>query len=416
MITGRRFRAELTEDQVAFAERTGAVCRAVWNTGLAQRREYRRRSAWISYQSQAKELAEAKSDHRWLAEVPGHCLQQTLMDLEKACRRHGTFKVRWRSGRYWLPSFRFPDGKTMKLQSLNRRHARIKLTKFGWVKFRCSRSLKDEIVRSVTLSREGQCWYVSLLVEDGRKSPAAHSMPSAAVGLDRGVAVALATSDGDLIDRTFLTPGEQRRSVVLQRKLSRSARRSINRNKIRAALMKIRARERHRRQDFCARAAHRLTAANALVVIEDLKTINMTRSSKGTIARPGRNVKAKSGLNRAILAKGWHQFALALASSSRYTGTTVVVVPAAYTSQRCSACQHVDPKSRENQTVFRCCACGRVEHADVNAAKNILAAGLAAIACEDHSQPAGETRSAKQELAGNREELLPDALNAASVA
>jgi putative transposase len=144
------------------------------------------------------------------------------------------------------------------------------------------------------------------------------------------------------------------------------------------------------------------------VVVEDLKTKQMTRTAKGTLALPGRNVKAKSGLNRAILAKGWHQFILALASSARYSATTVLKVPAAYTSQRCSACGQVDPKSRESQAVFRCITCGHGPvHADVNAAKNILAAGLAVTACGEITAPAGAVRTLKQEPAGNREELLP---------
>jgi len=86
---------------------------------------------------------------------------------------------------------------------------------------------------------------------------------------------------------------------------------------------------------------------------------------------------AKSGLNKAILQKGWFRFELALQSVSRYTGTQVVKVPAAYTSQRCSECGRVDPKSRESQAVYRCTTCAHCEHADVNAAKNILAAGRA---------------------------------------
>ncbi len=113
MLTGRRFRVEFTEEQARYAEQVGAACRAVWNTGLEQRREYRRRGTWMNYGPQAHELAEAKSDHPWLKDVPGHCLQQTLMDLDRACREHGTWKVRWRSGRRWPPSFRFPEGNKM---------------------------------------------------------------------------------------------------------------------------------------------------------------------------------------------------------------------------------------------------------------------------------------------------------------
>ncbi|MFA5711308.1 RNA-guided endonuclease InsQ/TnpB family protein, partial [Mycolicibacterium sp.] len=186
MLTGRRFRVEFTDEQVEYAERIGAACRAVWNTGLEQRREYRRRGAWMNYQSQAKELAEAKTEHSWLKAVPGHCLQQTLMDLDRACRERGTFRVRWRSGRRWSPSFRFPEGNKMAVEKLNRRHGRIKLPKLGWVKFRASRSLDGETLRSATLSREGRHWFLSVLVDDGRQTPEAHVSPGSAVGVDRG--------------------------------------------------------------------------------------------------------------------------------------------------------------------------------------------------------------------------------------
>lgn len=392
------------------------MCRSVWNTGLEQRREYRRRGAWMNYQPQAKELAEAKAEHEWLKEVPGHCLQQTLMDLDRACRKHGTWKVRWRSGRQWAPSFRFPEGNKMAMEKLNRRHARVKLPKLGWVKFRMSRSLQGVVIRSATLTREGRHWFVSFLVDDGMRTPARHAVAGTSVGVDRGVSAAIATSDGDLMDRQFLSPGERRRAVVLQRRLSRAAKRGRNRIKARAALAKIRRRERWRRQDFNAQAAHRLAEANAVVVLEDLKTKSMTRSAKGTIDQPGRNVRAKSGLNRAILAKGWYQFELALGSAARYTGTTVIKVPAAYTSQRCSQCGHVDPKSRESQAAFRCTSCAHCEHADVNAANNILAAGLAVVACGDPGQPSGRPGLPKQEPAGNRKELLLHTRTAAPAA
>ena len=140
MLTGRRFRVEFTTQQAEYAEQVAAVCRTVWNTGLQQRREYRRRGAWMSYREQAHELADAKDEHPWLAEAPAHCLQQTLLDLDKASRAHGSFGVRWRSARRWRPSFRFPEGSKMKVERLNRRHARVKLPKLGWVRFRMSRS------------------------------------------------------------------------------------------------------------------------------------------------------------------------------------------------------------------------------------------------------------------------------------
>jgi Helix-turn-helix domain len=92
MLTGRRFRVELTDEQGEYAERIAGACRAVWNTGLEQRRAYRRRGAWMDYRKQAGELAEAKTEHTWLADVPGHCLQQTLMDLAGRVGRMARFE------------------------------------------------------------------------------------------------------------------------------------------------------------------------------------------------------------------------------------------------------------------------------------------------------------------------------------
>ncbi|BBY46288.1 transposase [Mycolicibacterium celeriflavum] len=413
MLAGRRFRVDFTDEQALFAEQIGTACRAVWNTGLQQRREYRRRGAWMNYGPQAHELAEAKLEHPWLKDVPGHCLQQTLMDLDRACREHGTFKVQWRSGRRWVASFRFPQGSRMTVEKLNRRHARVKLPKLGWVKFRASRSLDGQVIRSATVSREGKHWFVSFLVDDGMRTPNEHRAPGVAVGVDRGVAVAVATSDGELFDRTFVTDGEHRRAVALQRKLSRAGKGSANRAKTRSKLARLRARERRRRQDFCVQTAARLARANAVVVVEDLKTRNMTRRATPVEDpdNPGRylanGAARKSALNKAILGKGWNRFDKALTSVARYTGTQVINVAAAFTSQRCSVCGQVDPKNRESQAVFRCTSCphGPV-HADVNAAKNILAAGLVVTACRETAAPVGAAVTLTQEPAGNREELL----------
>jgi putative transposase len=93
-------------------------------------------------------------------------------------------------------------------------------------------------------------------------------------------------------------------------------------------------------------------------VIEDLRIRNMTRTARGTVAEPGRNVKQKAVLNRAILDKGWHKLQLAVENVARYTGTTIVKLPAAYTSQTCLACHSVSPNNRESQAVFRCLTCG----------------------------------------------------------
>jgi putative transposase len=237
---------------------------------------------------------------------------------------------------------------------------------------------------------------VSFLVDDGAATPERHAMPGTAVGIDRGVRTAAITSDGDFHDRPFVTDGETTRYRRLQQRLARTRKGSANRRKAVAAMNRIMGRVTDRRGDFCAQTAARITAKNALVVLEDLKTKNMSASASGTIETPGVRVAQKRGLNRAILDKGWHRLELALTSAARYTGTCVVKVNPAYTSQRCSACGLVTENNRESQAVFRCKAagCGHAAHADVNAAINIKHAGGQLVsACGD----LGISRSVKQE-------------------
>ncbi|MEU9704993.1 transposase [Streptomyces sp. NPDC047981] len=395
VLSGRKYRLELTTEQAGQCQEFADICRSVWNTGLEQRREYRRRGAWMDYVPQAAELAAAKHDHPWLKAAPSHALQQTLRDLDRACREHGTFRVRWRSKARWAPSFRFPAGTLIAVERMGRKWGRVKLPKLGWVRFRWSRPLGGEI-RSATVSRKAGRWFVSFLVEDGAVTPERHAAPGTVVGIDRGVRTAAVTSDGDFYDRPFITAGEATRYRRLQQRHSRSAPGSANRAKIVTAMNAIMTRVADRRGDFCARTAARIVKRNALVVLEDLRIRGMTASAAGTPTEPGRRVAQKRGLNRAILDKGWHRLELALTGAARYTGTTVVKVDPAYTSQRCSACGFMSEGNRESQAVFRCKnpGCGHLEHADVNAAKNLRnAAGHVVSACGD----LGIGRSAKQE-------------------
>jgi putative transposase len=382
MLTGRRYLLAFTEAQAGYAETVGGICRAVWNTALEQRREYRRRGAWINYVEQARQMADAKQDPdcAWLADAPSHTLQQTLRDLEKACKTHGTWKVRWRSRARTAPSFRFPDPNHIAVRRLNRRWGEVRLPKFGPVRFRWTRP-PGGTIRNATVTRDGGRWYISFCVEDGIAEVAPNGRPPA--GVDRGVAVAVATSDGALHDRQFVSTGETARLKRLQQRLARSLRthgrnrRSKRRNTVHAQLGRLNARIRARRADFAAQTAVRLVRDHGLVAVEDLRVGNMTASAKGTVEAPGRNVRQKAGLNRAILGKGWGGFLSTLDHAARYHGATVVKVNPAYTSQTCNACKHIARESRESQADFRCVACGHQAHADVNAAKNILAAGLA---------------------------------------
>jgi IS605 OrfB family transposase len=135
-------------------------------------------------------------------------------------------------------------------------------------------------------------------------------------------------------------------------------------------------RARNRRTDFCHQTAHTLTTDHGLVVVEDLRVKNMTRSGRRTVEKPGTNVRQKAGLNRSILDKSWGRLRTTLEWHGRKNGCKVVAVPAPYRSQTCSSCWWVASESRESQAAFCCVACGFQANADVNPAKNILALGL----------------------------------------
>jgi transposase len=146
----------------------------------------------------------------------------------------------------------------------------------------------------------------------------------------------------------------------------------------------------------------RLVAQHDLVVFEDLRVKDMLRSARGTVAAPGRNVRAKAGLNRRIAASAWSTLVRRTTQKAVASkGCEVVLVDPRHTSQRCSVCDHVHPGNRRSQAVFSCLDCGHADNADVNAAKNILAAGLVATARggRPDARVPGEARTTRSEAA-----------------
>jgi transposase len=139
---------------------------------------------------------------------------------------------------------------------------------------------------------------------------------------------------------------------------------------VRLAIARLKATETDRRKDWAEKASTDIARRFDLIRVEDLKIGNMTRSARRIAVSPGRNVRAKTGLNREILRSGWGLLVRRL--EDKAPGRVEKIRPA-FTSQRCSACGHVDRDSRESQAIFRCTACGYACHADVNAARNIAA-------------------------------------------
>ena len=118
-----------------------------------------------------------------------------------------------------------------------------------------------------------------------------------------------------------------------------------------------------------------------MIVIEDLKVSNMSKSAAGTTSQPGRNVRAQSGLNRSIVDQGWFELRRQLEYKQVWRGGHVLAINPAYTSQTCACCGHTEKANRLTQSQFKCLVCGYEANADVNGARNILAAGHAVLAC-----------------------------------
>jgi putative transposase len=191
------------------------------------------------------------------------------------------------------------------------------------------------------------------------------------VGIDRGVAISAALSTGELLHAPGLTPGERTRLRRLQQRLARAQRGSNRRQRTKLAIARLKAREADRRRDWVEKTTTDLARRFDTIRVEDLDVKAMTRSARGTVEQPGVGVAQKRGLNRAISLQGWGGL---VARLDHKAAGRIQRVPAAYTSQRCSACGHIAPENRKSQAVFACVACRAGPcHADVNAARNIAA-------------------------------------------
>ena len=274
---------------------------------------------------------------------------------------------------------------------LNRRWATIFVPKCGPVRFRLSRPLPGEYgMARVTKDRSGR-WHVSFVAPQPTLE---HEPTDLAVGVDVGVAATLTTSSGEQSHVRGLRPGEAQRLRRLQRQLARQKKGS------KRSVARLKAREADRRKDFVEKASTSLVRRFDLVCIEDLAVKNMVRSARGSIETPGVNVAQKRGLNRSIHAQGWSMFRRRLEDKATTCGVVVVSVNPKYTSQRCAACGHTGEENRKSQADFSCRACGHEDNADINAAKNILAAGLAVTARGGTShQGPGEARTTRRAAA-----------------
>ncbi|STP87830.1 transposase, IS605 OrfB family [Edwardsiella ictaluri] len=344
----------------------------------------------MPYVKMAAWLVEWKNEPetRWLKEAPSQPLQQALKDLERAYKNFfqkrasfPRFKKRGQND-----SFRYPQG--VKLEQENNR---ISLPKLGWISYRNSREVVGE-VKNVTVSQSCGKWYVSIQTEYEVSEPQHES--TSMVGLDAGIAKLATLSDGTVFEPVNSFKTNQKKLARLQREMSRKVKFSNNWKKAKRKVQNLHSRIANIRHDYLHKVSTTISKNHAMIVIEDLKVANMSKSAAGTVSQHGRNVRAKSGLNRSILDQGWYELRRQLEYKQLWRGGQVLAVPPAYTSQRCACCGHTAKENRQSQSRFECLECGYTENADINGARNILAAGHAALAC---GEMAALGRSMKQE-------------------
>lgn len=372
--TMARYRLYPGAEQEAALLRHCSDARFVWNLGQEQRAMYRPgRGPTPGFAGQCRQLTEARKAEPWLAAGSANVQQQALRDLDQAWRnffagthRRPTWRKQDRNEGFRITDFTF----ALHVQRLNRHWGRVQVPKVGWVRFRWSRAAPDCKSYRVTRDRSGR-WHVAFAVApDPIPAPGTGQV----VGIDRGVKAAVALSTGEMSSPAGLGPKEAERLLRLERQAARQwVRGKPASNRLKRTygdIARIKAREAGRRKDWAEKASTDVARRFDVIRVEHLKVRNMTRSAKGTVKQPGKNVRQKAGLNRGIAASGWGMLVRRL--EQKAPGRVEKINPR-FTSQRCSACGHIAAESRKSQALFRCVACNFACNADVNAAKNIAA-------------------------------------------
>ncbi|MFI9836844.1 RNA-guided endonuclease InsQ/TnpB family protein [Nonomuraea sp. NPDC051941] len=386
MRTAYKVRAYPTPEQAAVLTRTFGCVRLVWNKVLAWRQaRYHTEGRKTSYAQTDRYLTELKRDaeHGFLYEVSSVPLQQVLR------HQYAAF-VNFFAGRARYPRFKSRSGKqsaTYTRSAFRWRDGRLHLGKMdGPLEFVWSWPHIDPAAinpTTVTVSRDPDGrWYVSIAADtrsddSTRGDDEQFSPPLHAVGVDMGVKDFVVTSDGDRIANPRFLERKARSLARYQRRMARKQRGSNNRAKAKTKIARAHRKVRNARADFLHRTSTRLVRDNDVIVIEDLAVKNMIRNRS---------------LAKAISDCGWREFRRMLEYKAARCGRHLIAVDRWYPSTKtCSGCGYVLEELSLSTRHWTCPGCRSRHDRDINAAKNILAAGLAVSACEGGVRHAGSS-------------------------
>ncbi|NVI88795.1 transposase [Actinomadura sp. BRA 177] len=386
--SGHRARLTLSPNQVAKLDEQAHAARALWNL---------LHEWWTLLPKHKRTLAaanaairQARKDIDWLAVLPAQAAQAVLRTYHQAwtnCWKGlacaPNFKARFRTPM----SVDITQERRMRIVRVHRRWGMVTIPKVGRVRFRWTRDLpigrhadEGNRVTGARLIKDALGWHIAFRVQTAHLRPGVHPGPE--VGIDLGIAVPLALSDGtEFHHGDWLNDKEKATLLCLEQHAARRKQHHKPGEKTSRRLQHtydqmagLRARAKRRALDWQHKTTTDIAERYGTVVVEALKITNMVASARGTVDQPGKNVAQKRGLNRSISAESWGRMIGMLAYKTVRRGGTLHKVPAPGTSQRCSACGATTPGSRQSQARFVCknTGCGWSGNADHNAARNIL--------------------------------------------
>ena len=412
MQTGHRFRCYPTPAQAKVLLQWIGCQRYIYNAKVQEDRYFRRfarRS--LAHTGQFAPIDQQYShfkteDNLWLKDCPSQILRNAAYKWKEAYSRffkkHGgrpTLHKKHGKQSVWITSELFTfrpviDGDTGEIKSYLLSVGNTK-TKLGLIDFKPHNSLKDlKLPASIHISVQAGRWYLSFNSEDGTIEPCESetveylmqhteaALLSMTVGLDRGVNIPVATSDGRSFGFTDIQlkriKAQDKHKKRWQKRLARCTKGSNRREKA-----KRRAAGHMRyavdvRRDAAHKTSHALATDDRykLFVFEGLKVKNMTATAKGTVEEPGKKVRQKAGLNRSILGSMWGQTHVYLNYKAKRNGKLCISIAPHYSSQECAACGYIHQDNRISQSEFVCQSCKNTDHADINAGKVIAKRGV----------------------------------------
>ncbi|MBP0457233.1 RNA-guided endonuclease InsQ/TnpB family protein [Streptomyces montanisoli] len=385
---GHRARLALSPAEVAKADAQAHAARTMWNLLHAWWRMMPKEKRTLANADAA--IRQAREDIDFLAVLPAQAAQAVLKTYFRAWQncwegRADTpkFKGRFRT----VMSVDIPQGRDLNIIRVHRRWGVVNVPKVGRVRFRWTKDLPvgkhagtTNRVTGARLIKDALGWHIAFRVQTVEARPDPHQGPY--VGIDVGISVPLALSDGETYEHgAWLTGKEQAKLLRLEQRAAqrRQHRKPGERTSRRLQhtydqIAGLRAKAKRRALDWQHQTTTAIARTYGTVVVEALTLTNMVKSARGTVEEPGKNVAQKSGLNRSISGEAWGRTVTLLTYKTAQFGGTLVKVPAPGTSRRCSACGVTTPGSRESQAVFVCKNpdCGWSGNADHNAARNVL--------------------------------------------